>query len=65
MLSNWKLRTKKPLRVGDHIESAYGKGKIIALTMQWIIHDNSLEDKSDEFALLIKEDQYKIIRQDS
>lgn len=38
------------------VESNYGKGEVLAVTNQWIIHNNSLEGRDDEFALLISDD---------
>ena len=56
--------TRTTYSVNSYIESSYGKGKILAVTRQWIIHDNSLENKTDEFALLIEEDYFKILSVD-
>ncbi|WP_436517356.1 hypothetical protein [Ekhidna sp. To15] len=50
------------IRIGDIVESDYGKGAIVAITKQWIIHNNSLNnDESNEFALLIGEDEYTVL----
>jgi len=38
------------------VESNYGKGEVLAVTSQWIIHDNSLDGRDDEFAVLISDD---------
>ena len=41
------------IRIGDYIESDYGRGMVVAITHQWIIHNNSLNnDEHNEFALL-------------
>jgi len=54
------LNSNTTVKVGAFIESIYGRGKILAVTDQWIIHDASLEQRSEEYALLIKEDQFSI-----
>ncbi|GAB4237856.1 MAG: hypothetical protein Tsb0034_13170 [Ekhidna sp.] len=47
--------------INDYIKSDYGTGRVIVITKQWIIHDNSVEGKFDEFALLIGEDHFEVI----
>ena len=44
--------------VGDLIESDYGKGEVIAITEQWLIHNNSLNNSKSEFALSMEEDSF-------
>ncbi|MEP5612074.1 MAG: hypothetical protein ABJP45_07475 [Cyclobacteriaceae bacterium] len=46
----------KRIQVGDMVESDYGKGEVLAATDQWVIHDNSLNDSNQEFAVLISDD---------
>ena len=48
-------------QIGDHIQSQYGRGKIIASTSQWLIHDNTLNGDDQEFAILLSDDEYELI----
>ena len=54
----------KRIKVGDMVESDYGRGKVLAVTNQWIIHDNSLNDQEEEFAILISDDHLRVIEQE-
>lgn len=51
----------KRIKVGDMVESDYGKGKVLAVTNQWLIHDNSLNNRDDEFAILITDESVHIL----
>ena len=51
----------KRIKVGDVVESDYGKGKVLAVTNQWLIHDNSLNNRDDEFAILITDESVQIL----
>lgn len=53
----------KRIKIGDMVESDYGKGQVLAITDQWIIHNNSLKNRSDEFAVLISDDAIQIIEE--
>jgi len=55
----------KRIQVGDMVESDYGKGKVLAATEQWIIHDNSINDSTEEFAILISDDVMILLEQKS
>ncbi|MEP1097250.1 MAG: hypothetical protein ABJG78_19195 [Cyclobacteriaceae bacterium] len=55
----------KRIQVGDMVESDYGKGKILATTEQWVIHDNSLNNSSEEFAVLISDDAMILLDENS
>lgn len=43
------------------VESDYGKGRVLAETNQWIIHDNSANDSDAEFAILKSDDYFKVV----
>lgn len=45
------------------VESDYGKGRVIAETSQWIIHDNSANDSDAEFAILKSDDFYELVEE--
>lgn len=45
------------------VESDYGKGRVLAETKEWIIHDNSANDSDAEFAILKSDDYYKIVNE--
>ncbi|MEO9873094.1 hypothetical protein [Ekhidna sp.] len=51
----------KRIKIGDMVESDYGKGRVLAETNEWIIHDNSANNSSSEFAILKSDDHLKII----
>ena len=53
----------KRIKIGDMVQSEYGKGKVLADTDQWFIHDNSADGGSDEFAILKAEDDFTIIQE--
>lgn len=55
----------KRIKIGDLVQSDYGKGQVLAETSQWFIHDNSAEGGDEEFAILKVEDTYEIIREPS
>ncbi len=42
--------------LGDIIVSEFGKGKITAITAQWIVHET--DDKGNEAALYIKNQEF-------
>jgi hypothetical protein len=44
------------VEIGDIIESEYGKGKIVAITNEWIVH----KDGSHEVAIPIADCQFWI-----
>ena len=43
------------------VESDYGKGKVLAETREWIIHDDSANGNESEFAILKSDDRYRIV----
>ncbi len=47
------------IKVGDLVESDYGKGEVVAVTDQWFIHNDSLNKSNSEFALLYDEDWFR------
>ena len=51
----------KRIKIGDLVQSDYGSGKVLAVTKQWFIHDNSSEGGHDEFAILLAEDDYQVV----
>ncbi len=51
----------KRAKVGDMVESDYGKGRVLAETREWIIHDDSANNSDTEFAILKSDDHYKIV----
>ncbi|MEQ8905155.1 hypothetical protein [Ekhidna sp.] len=51
----------KRVKIGDMVESDYGKGRVLAETNEWIIHDNSANDSNVEFAILKSDDYFKIV----
>ncbi|WP_425392357.1 hypothetical protein [Ekhidna sp.] len=53
----------KRTKIGDMVESDYGKGRVLAETEQWIIHDNSANKSDTEFAILKSDDYYKIVNE--
>jgi hypothetical protein len=53
----------KRVKIGDMMESDYGKGRILAETKEWIIHDNSANNSDAEFAILKSDDHYKIVKE--
>ena len=53
----------KRIKIGDLVQSDYGKGHVLAETNQWFIHDNSAEGGDQEFAILKLEDTYEIIQE--
>lgn len=55
----------KRIQLGDMVESDYGKGKVLAATDQWIIHDNSLNSSSQQFAVLISDDSMILLDEKS
>lgn len=55
----------KRIQIGDVVESDYGKGKVLATTDQWVIHDNSLNDSYEEFAILLSDDSISILKEQS
>lgn len=53
----------KRIKIGDVVQSDYGKGKVLAVTNQWFIHDNTVDGGTEEFAILKVEDTFTIIRE--
>ena len=53
----------KRIKIGDVVASDYGKGRVIAETSQWIIHDNSANDSDAEFAILKSDDFYELVEE--
>lgn len=45
------------------VESDYGRGEVLAVTSQWIIHNNTLDNKNDEFAILISDDEIHLLEE--
>ena len=45
------------------VESNYGKGRVIAETREWIIHDNPANDSDSEFAILKSDDFYRLVKE--
>ena len=44
------------------VESDYGKGRVLAETREWIIHDNSANGSDSEFAILKSDDHYALVK---
>lgn len=36
------------VKIGDIVESEYGKGKVLAFTKRWLIHDNSEDSENPD-----------------
>ena len=53
----------KRIKIGDLVQSDYGKGLVLAVTKEWFIHDNSAEGSEAEFAILISEDVFEVIQE--
>lgn len=53
----------KRVKIGDMVESSYGKGRVLAETREWIIHDNSANNSDSEFAILKSDDSYQVIEE--
>lgn len=51
----------KRIQIGDMVQSDYGRGKVLAETKEWFIHDNSGNDSETEFAILKSEDYYELV----
>ena len=51
----------KRINIGDMVQSDYGKGRILAETKDWFIHDNSANGSEEEFAILKSDDFYEIL----
>lgn len=45
------------LKVGDEVESEFGRGKVVAITKEWLIHENK---SGDEVALTRDDDTFWI-----
>ncbi|MEP1032737.1 hypothetical protein [Ekhidna sp.] len=52
----------KRVKIGDMVESDYGKGRVLAETKDWIIHDNSANNSDAEFAILKSDDFYQLVK---
>ena len=53
----------KRVKIGDMVESDYGKGRVLAVTSQWIIHDDSANESDSEFAILRSDDHYHVVKE--
>lgn len=53
----------KRVKIGDMVESDYGKGRVLVETKQWIIHDDSANGSDSEFAILKSDDHFKVIKE--
>ncbi|WP_370089660.1 hypothetical protein [Ekhidna sp.] len=53
----------KRVKIGDMVESDYGKGRVLAETSQWIIHDDSANESDSEFAILKSDDHYRVVKE--
>ena len=53
----------KRIQIGDTVQSDYGRGKVLAETKEWFIHDNSANGSDSEFAILKSDDFYEVIRE--
>ena len=53
----------KRVKIGDMVESDYGKGRVLAETNEWIIHDDSANESNSEFAILKSDDHYKVVKE--
>lgn len=53
----------KRVKIGDMVESDYGKGRVLAETKDWIIHDNSANNSDAEFAILKSDDSYQVVKE--
>ena len=51
----------KRIKIGDLVQSDYGRGRVLAETKEWFIHDNSEEGGSSEYAILKSDDFFEII----
>ncbi len=51
----------KRIQIGDMVESDYGKGIVLAVTDEWIIHNNSKNGTDAEFAILKSDDHLQLI----
>ncbi|GAB4237207.1 MAG: hypothetical protein Tsb0034_12250 [Ekhidna sp.] len=52
----------KRIKIGDVVETDYGVGRVLAVTKEWFIHDDSSNGRSTEFAISILDDEYKILK---
>ncbi|MEM9339400.1 MAG: hypothetical protein AAGA66_11775 [Bacteroidota bacterium] len=55
----------KRIKVGDLVASDYGKGEVLAITDQWLIHNNSLNNRNDEFAILIADESVRLLEKEA
>lgn len=51
----------KRIKIGDMVRSDYGKGRVLAETSEWFIHDNTANGSDAEFAILKSDDFYEVI----
>ncbi|MEM6737012.1 MAG: hypothetical protein AAF620_13185 [Bacteroidota bacterium] len=51
----------KRIKIGNLVQSDYGRGRILAVTKEWFIHDNSKDGGTSEFAILMSDDAYNVI----
>ena len=53
----------KRVKIGDMVESDYGRGRVLAETKEWINHDNTANESDSEFAILKSDDQYQVVKE--
>ena len=51
----------KRIEIGDKVESDYGRGVVLSITNEWIIHDNTENGTPTEFAILRSDDQLRLV----
>ncbi|MEM0941594.1 MAG: hypothetical protein AAF600_15860 [Bacteroidota bacterium] len=51
----------KRIKIGDLVQSDYGRGRVLTMTKEWFIHDNSKDGGTSEFAILKSDDAYEVI----
>ena len=51
----------KRIQIGDMVQSDYGRGRVLAETKEWFIHDNSANGNDAEFAILKSDDFYEVV----
>jgi len=51
----------KRIKIGNVVQSDYGRGRVLAETKEWFIHDDSEDGGESEFAILKSDDFYEII----
>lgn len=41
------------VKLGMIVESEFGIGKVLAMTKKWVIHDDSINGRDEEFAIYL------------